>query len=366
MNRRTLRAAANHRSACTGPAKLYNSPYVRQPASVQLVMLKVLLALCPGVAAYAWFFGGAVLVNLAIASAAGLAAEAMMLGARRRPIGRHLADLSALVTAWLIALTFPPIVPWWITVAATLFAIVVVKQLYGGLGQNPFNPAMAAYAIMIVAYPALLSQWPRAGMDFSTQLALIAGGARHFDAITAATPLDGLRTGLREASAAAATVQQVIAGSEAFGYLGGRHWEWISAGYLAGGLWLWQQRIITWHMPLAFLAGIALASGALWGLNSREFASPLFHLASGGTMLAAFFIVTDPVSGATTPRGKLIFAAGAALITVIIRAFGAYPDGIAFAVLLMNICVPLIDMKTQPPVFGHKDERAAGEDRPGQ
>lgn len=341
---------------------LNNSPYIRQPASVQSVMLKVLLALLPGIAAYVWLFGAGVLVNLAIASAAALVGEALMLRARRRAVGIYLADLSAIVTAWLIALTFPPIVPWWLTVAATLFAIVVVKQLYGGLGQNPFNPAMAAYAIMIIAFPALLSQWPHAGMDFRTQLDLIAGGVRDVDAITGATPLDALRTGLHEA-AAAATVQQVIASGSAFGHFGGRDWEWISACYLLGGLWLWQQRVITWHMPIAFLAGITLASAALWSLDSARFASPLFHLAAGGTMLAAFFIVTDPVSGATTPRGKLIFAAGAALITVVIRTFGAYPDGIAFAVLLMNICAPLIDMKTQPPVFGHKDDQKTTQGR---
>ena len=332
-----------------------NSPYIRTPASVQTVMLKVLLALLPGIAAYVWLFGAGVLVNLVIASLAALLGEALMLKARSRPLGIYLGDLSAIVTAWLIVLTFPPIVPWWLTVAATLFAIVVVKQLYGGLGQNPFNPAMAAYAIMIVAFPALLSQWPHAGMDFSTQLALIAGGMRDVDAITGATPLDALRTGLREA-AAAPSVQRVISGGAAFGLFGGRDWEWISACYVLGGLWLWQQRIVTWHLPLAFLGGVALASGALWVIEPARFASPLFQLASGGPMLAAFFIVTDPVSGATTPRGKLIFAAGAAVITVMIRAFGAYPDGIAFAVLLMNICVPLIDMKTQPPVFGHKDE----------
>ncbi|MBK6974234.1 MAG: RnfABCDGE type electron transport complex subunit D [Sterolibacteriaceae bacterium] len=332
-----------------------NSPYIRQPASVQTVMLKVLLALLPGIGAYVWLFGAGVLVNLAIASAAALAGEALMLKARGRPLDIYLADLSAVVTAWLIVLTFPPIVPWWLTVAATLFAIVIVKQLYGGLGQNPFNPAMAAYAIMIVAFPALISQWPHSGLDFATQLDLIRGGSRNIDAITGATPLDALRTGLRQA-VTPMTVQQVIAGGPAFGVLGGKGWEWIAGCYLLGGLWLWQQRVITWHLPLAFLAGIAVFAGALWGIDPGAFASPLFHLVSGGTLLGAFFIVTDPVSGATTPRGKLIFAVGVALITVIIRTFGAYPDGIAFAVLLMNICVPLIDMKTQPPVFGHKDD----------
>ena len=335
--------------------ELNNSPYIRKPASVQSVMLRVLLALVPGIAAYVWFFGAGILVNLVIASVAAIAGEAAMLLARGRPVGIFVADLSAVVTAWLIVMTFPPIVPWWITVGATLFAIVVVKQLYGGLGQNPFNPAMAAYAVMIVAFPALMSQWPHAGVDFASQLELILGGERRLDAITGATPLDALRTGLREAGVPT-TVADVISGGAAFGLFGGRGWEWIALAYLLGGLWLWQQRIISWHMPAAFIGGIVAFAGLLRLVDADQFAAPMFHLLSGGTMLAAFFIVTDPVSGATTPRGKLIFAAGTALITVIIRSFGAYPDGIAFAVLLMNICVPLIDMKTQPPVFGHKDD----------
>jgi hypothetical protein len=174
---------------------MINSPYVRKPASVQSVMLQVLLALVPGIAAYVWFFGAGILVQLAIASAAALAGEAAMLAIRGKPKALFLTDLSAVVTAWLIALTFPPIAPWWLTVTGTLLAVVIVKQLYGGLGQNPFNPAMAAFCLMIVAYPALMSQWPAAGqLDFKTQLDLIFGGARQVDAITGATPLDALRT----------------------------------------------------------------------------------------------------------------------------------------------------------------------------
>ena len=137
--------------------------------------------------------------------------------------------------------------------------------------------------------------------------------------------------------------------------MAGQGWEWVAGGYLLGGLWLWQQKVFTWHVPFTFLAVLALFSGALWAFHPAAFANPLFHLFSGGAMLGAFFIATDPVSGATTPRGKIIFAAGAALLTYLIRVFGGYPDGVAFAVLFMNICVPLIDMYTQPPVFGQKD-----------
>ena len=335
---------------------MIHSPYIRKPASVQRVMLGVLLALTPGIAAYVWQVAAVVLVNLLIATVTAIAAEALVLRLRRRPVAPAIGDLSAVVTAWLVVLCFPPIVPWWITVLAVLIAIVAVKHLYGGLGQNPFNPAMVAYCAMIVAYPSLMSQWPPAGeLDFATQLDLVAGGMRQIDAITGATALDALRTGLRGAGASVDTVLQ----QGAFGMLGGRGWEWLALGYIAGGLYMLARGIITWHMPVAFLAALAAISGAFWLYDPTQYATPLFHLASGGAMLAAFFIVTDPVSGATTPRGKLIFAAGVGLIAYLIRAFGAFPEGIAFAVLLMNLCAPLIDMKTQPPVFGHRGGKAS-------
>ena len=331
----------------------HNSPYLLKPASVRSVMLRVLAALLPAIVAYVHYFGAAILVQLALASAAVLAAEALVLKLRRKPVGLFVTDGSALVTGWLIALTFPPIAPWWLTVGAALFAIVVVKHLYGGLGQNPFNPAMAAFALMIVAYPLQMSQWPGAGFtDFSAQVGLIFG-ERLLDGITGATPLDALRTGLH-AGEGKATVASIIAQGDAFGHLGGKGWEWIAGGYLLGGLWLLQQRIVTWHMPAAFLGALGLVAAISNGIDAAHFAGPLFHLFSGGALIGAFFIVTDPVSGATTPRGKLVYAAGIGLLTWVIRTWGAYPDGIAFAVLLMNIAVPLIDMYTQPPVFGHK------------
>jgi electron transport complex protein RnfD len=333
-----------------------NSPYFRKPTSVRSVMLKVLAALLPGIAAYVWFFGNAILVQLALCSVAALAGEWLILTMRKKPaavIWMFVSDGSALVTAWLIALSFPSVAPWWLPFAGTLFAIIIVKHLYGGLGQNPFNPAMAAYCLMIVAYPLLMSQWPALGMtDFVTQMQAVFGH-REIDAMVMATPLDALRTALHAADTGN-TVAGVFGASPVFGALGGRGWEWIAAGYLAGGLWLLQQRIISWHIPVAFLATLAAIATLASLLSPASFAGPAFHLFSGGAMLCAFFIATDPVSGATTPKGKLIFAAGIGLITWVIRTFGAYPDGIAFATLLMNLCVPLIDMHTQPAVFGHK------------
>lgn len=335
-----------------------NSPYFIKPNSVQSVMLRVLAALLPGTLAYVWFFGGAILIQITLASITAVGAEALILKMRNKPVGLFVSDGSALVTAWLIALTFPSIAPWWLTVLGTLFAIVVAKHLYGGLGQNPFNPAMVAFALMIVAYPQLMSQWPAAGVtDFAVNFASswdAIFGARHLDAITMATPLDVMRTALHTTEAQHSTVGS-LGTNATIGNIGGRGWEWIAIGHLIGGLWLLQQRIITWHMPVAFLATLLVISSLFHLEDTARYYGPLFQVLTGGSMLAAFFIVTDPVSGCTTPRGKLIFAAGVALLTWIIRSFGAYPDGIAFAVLLMNLAAPLIDMYSQPPVFGHKD-----------
>ena len=330
-------------------------PYLTQNLSVQRVMLQVLLARVPGIAAYIWLIGPIVLVQIAIASVAALCAEALMLRLVDKPIGPFLSDGSALVTAWLIALAFPPLAPWWLIFVGTLFAIVVAKHLYGGLGQNPFNPAMIAFAVCIVSFPALMSQWPPADLNaaFADQLAYVFGYAPRLDTMSGATPLDALKTALKLGENTA-TVTLVMADAGTFGRIAGKGWEWVGAGYLLGGLYLWQRRIISWHAPLGFIAGLALLAALLWLVNPAQFANPAFHLFSGGTLLGAFFIVTDPVSGCTTPRGKLIFGLSAGVIAYVIRVFGGYPDGVAFAVLLMNLCVPLIDMYTQPPIFGMK------------
>ena len=333
-------------------------PYLSQNISVQRVMLQVLVALLPGISAYVWLLGPVILVQIAVATAVSLLAEAFMLRLLKKPIALFLCDGSAIVTAWLIALSFPPLAPWWLIVVGSLFAIVVAKHLYGGLGQNPFNPAMIAFAVCIVSFPALMSQWPPVDLKagFAEQLALVFGYAPRLDAMSGATPLDALKTALKLGEGSA-TVSNVIADAKTFGYMAGKGWEWVATGYLLGGLWLWQRRIFTWHAPFSFIAGIALFSGALWLFNPSQFANPLFHLFSGGAMLGAFFIVTDPVSGCTTAKGKLIFGLAAGAIAYVIRVFGGYPDGVAFAVLLLNLCVPLIDLYTQPPIFGMKGKQ---------
>jgi electron transport complex protein RnfD len=331
-------------------------PYLTQNVSVQRVMLQVLAALLPGIGAYVWLIGPAILVQIAIATGVCLLAEALMLKLLKKPLLRFLGDGSAVVTAWLVALSFPPLGPWWLIVVGSLFAIVVAKHLYGGLGQNPFNPAMVAFAVCIVSFPALMSQWPPLDLKagFADQLAIIFGHGRLLDAMSSATPLDALKTALKLGEGKA-SVAAVMADANTFGRVAGRGWEWVSIAYLGGGLWLWWRKIIGWQLPGSFIAGMVVVSGGLWLWNPGQFANPLFHLFSGASMLGAFFIVTDPVSGATTLRGKLIFGLATGVLAYLIRVFGGYPDGVAFAVLLLNLCVPLIDLYTQPPIFGMKD-----------
>ena len=333
------------------------APFLLKDTSVSRVMTQVCLALLPAIAIYAWLVTPAILVQLLLASFAALAGEAVMLRLQGKPLGPFLSDGSAIVTAWLIALAFPPLAPWWLVVTGTLFAIVIGKQLYGGLGQNPFNPAMIAFAVCIVSFPALMSQWPNAGLSvpFASQVQVIFGQASGIDGLAGATPLDTLKTGLKLGEGSA-SVASLLGNASVYGQFAGRGWEWVAVAYLLGGLWMWQRKLITWHVPLAFLASLGSLAAALWLYDATQFANPLFHLLSGGTMIGAFFIATDPVSGCTTPRGKLIFAAGAGLLAYVIRVFGGYPDGVAFAVLLMNLCAPVIDLFTQPRIFGMKDK----------
>jgi len=244
-------------------------------------------------------------------------------------------------------------------VVGTLFAIVIAKQLYGGLGYNPFNPAMIGYAVLLISFPVLMTQWPAAlsiagaKLSFMDQLHFIFTQSLPqgvgLDAISSATPLDTLKTQLKLQRG-----MEVITAAPMFGSFGGKGSEVVAGAYLLGGLYLVQQRIISWHIPVAFLGALALMAGIFHVVDAAHYASPLFHLFSGAAMLCAFFIATDPVSGPTTPKGKLIFAASIGVLTWCIRTWGGYPDGVAFAALFLNICVPLIDAYTQPRVFGHK------------
>lgn len=339
------------------PLSRLSSPFLSGTSRVTLHMLQLLLALVPAVIAIVYFFGPSVLITIILAIVTALLAEALMLKLRHRPIKPFLLDGSAVVTAVLLAIALPPLAPWWLIVVGIVFAIVFAKHLYGGLGYNPFNPAMIAYVLLLISFPLEMTTWlPAIGLnenplDFSSAFHVIFNGQLSsgltLDTISGATPLDSMKTQIRLLQDPSLISQQPL-----FGIFGGKGWEWINLWFALGGLFLIYRRVISWHIPVSLLLGLTVISLITWLISPETTASPLFHLFSGGTMLAAFFIATDPVTAATTVKGRIVFGAGVGLLTYIIRVWGGYPDGIAFAVLLMNMLVPLIDYYTQPKVYG--------------
>ncbi|MFW5815696.1 MAG: RnfABCDGE type electron transport complex subunit D [Wenzhouxiangella sp.] len=334
------------------------APHLPPAQRVNQLMGQDILALLPAIAAHWWFFGWGILIQIGLACLFALGFEWIMLRLRQRRARLFLTDGSALVTAVLFALCLPPLSPWWVSATGMLFAVVVAKHLYGGLGYNLFNPAMVGLAAVIIAFPIELSQWlaPRGLVDappdlLESLLAVMRASAPEtlrWDAITTATPLDRLRTGLQE--------QRLISEIDShpvFGAVAGRGWDWIGLAILLGGLWLAWRRVISWHVPAAVIVTTLAVTLPLWLVAPDLHPGPLQQLFSGGLLLGAFFIATDPVSGSATPRGKLLFGVGVALLTLAIRRWGGFPDGVAFAVLLMNMLVPLVDRYTRPRVYGY-------------
>jgi electron transport complex protein RnfD len=324
-------------------------------------MFTVAAALIPGVIALVWLYGWGVVVNLTLASATAVLAEALVLHLRKRPLAPFLSDGSAIVTALLLGAALPPLLPWWMTVIGVLFAVVVAKHLYGGLGFNPFNPAMVGYAVLLISFPKEMSTWAAPLGNSGNALGLIdsarmiflsvAPSSASIDMLTGASPLDALRTqlGLER------TVEDIIRGNTLRGLPGVSGYEVINLAFLLGGVWLIYKRVIGWQIPVGMISTMVTIAAISHWADPAHYASPLFHILSGATMLGAFFIATDPVTAATSPRGRLIYGAGIGVLTYVIRAWGGYPDGVAFAVLLMNIAAPTIDYYTKPRVFG--DER---------
>jgi electron transport complex protein RnfD len=337
---------------------LSSSPFAHGPNNVATVMLQVVYALIPAVAVHVWLFGPGILFNIVIASAVALASEAAVLAARARPVAPALTDGSALLTALLLAVAMPPLSPWWLVAVGSGFAIVFGKQLFGGLGFNPFNPAMLGYATLLISFPLEMTTWLaplslRSGeLGLGAMLSYVFSGSLpaglSLDTITGATPLDAVKTQL----AIGRTLEE-ITGNPLFGRFAGSGREIVNGMYLVGGLWLIWKRVISWHVPGAMLATLFVLAALYHGFNPDHYAGPLFHLFAGGAMLGAFFIATDPISGATSTRGRIVFGIGVGAVAFVIRTWGGYPEGIAFAVLLMNMAAPTIDYYTQPRVYGH-------------
>lgn len=337
------------------------SPHTHGPLSTAQLMRLVIYATLPGAFTLAYFFGVGVFFNLFLASASCLAFEALVLKLRDRQISFYLKDYSALVTAFLLALSLPPYCPWWIPVAGSFCAIVLAKQLYGGMGLNPFNPAMVAYVILLVSFPIPMTQWAAPiGVDAHQAISLVAA----VDKIFLGQPIDGY---------ASATVLDLMKQNSAFsldeiykkeplfsqGFLASAGWEWVNIAFLIGGLFLLYKRVFTWHAPISMLAALAVMAILFYDNgSSNSGGSPLYHLLSGATMLGAFFIVTDPVTSAVSKKGRIIYGAAIGVLIYVIRVWGkGYPDGVAFAVLFLNFAAPFIDYYTTPRTYGHQKPR---------
>lgn len=316
-------------------------PAVDPSDRLRSTMLLVLLACLPGVLTLLWQHSWGLLFNLLLCAGSALLCEALLLKLQRRPVLPSLNDGSALVSATLLAVALPAYAPWWVPVIATASAITLGKHLYGGVGKNPFNPAMLGYAVVLLAFPLHMTQWPGAQLlDLGTSLQHVfgLGTSEQPDAWAQATVLDGLRNNR------SLTVDELFSSHPGFGHVGGKGSEWVNLAFLLGGLLLLQRKVFSWHAPVGLLASLFVISLFCWnGSGSDSNGSPLLHLFSGSTMLAAFFIATEPVSGPRSPQAKLLFGIGMGLLIYLIRTWGSYPDGSAFAVLLMNLCVPTLE-----------------------
>jgi len=322
------------------------------------MMHTVMLAMVPMLAAMVWLFGTGVILNVVFACLCCAVFEIVILKLRGMDSKAGLRDGSALLTGILLGAALPPLVPFWLILIAAIFAIVIAKHIYGGIGSNLFNPAMVGYAVLLVSFPAHMSSWPAPALDETSVTGLAdtlsyfwSGAIAAADGTTAATPLDAMKSELGRMR----TVPEVLSADWNSGF-GPRGWVWINLFAALGGLFLVVRNIISWHIPAGVVAGLAIPSLLAVIGDASTNPSPWFNLVSGGTMLGVFFIATDPVSSASSPRGKLIYGAGIGFLTYAIRTWGAYPDGFAFAVLLMNMCVPLIDRYTLPMPYGREEK----------
>jgi len=339
---------------------LVAGPYTHASVSVGRTMGLVLLALLPATLFGLYQFGWPAIFLLGITLLTAVLAEAFSLRLAGKPVRPFLLDGSALLTGLLLAMSLPPWAPWWIGVTGGLLAIIVGKQVFGGIGQNLFNPAMVARVALLISFPLEMTLfYPPAPLlsagapGFMEGLAITFGNAGQIDAISSASTLGHFKTelgrglGIHEAAAGVASLWRQALGTTA-GSLG----ETSALLVLLGGIFLLYKRIISWHIPLAMLAGLALPAAMLHFVNPDRYLDPLTHLLSGGAMLCAFFIATDLVTSPVSPRGQLLFGAGCGLLVYIIRTFAGYPEGVAFATLLMNACTPLIDHYITPRIYG--------------
>ncbi|MBN2681325.1 MAG: RnfABCDGE type electron transport complex subunit D [Bacteroidales bacterium] len=339
------------------------SPHDYSKDSVKSIMYGVIIALLPALAMSFYYFGLGALITTLVAVVSCMFFEFII---QKYLIKGKITifDGSAIITGILLAFNVPSNLPWWMVVIGSLVAIGVAKMSFGGLGNNPFNPALVGRVFLLLSYPVQMTSWPKpSNFDFTL------GG--YTDAVTGATPLGALKTELGKGER---TVQDILdkgvdmGGGDIYqfpdymnqmmGDLGGSLGEVSAIAIIIGGLYMLYRKIITWHVPVAMLGTIFIFAGLLHIAHPDMYADPIFHLMTGGIMLGAVFMATDMVTSPMTPLGMIIFGVGIGLLTVIIRVFGAYPEGVSFAILIMNAFVPLINKGCKPKRFGEKKAAA--------
>ena len=311
---------------------LQSSPHARDRGSVRKVMYTVTLALLPAVVAGTVFFGLRALLVMALSVFACLLFEGLAMKVTGKPVKETLLDGSAVITGLLVAMNLPSGLPWWMVVVGALVAVVLGKHVYGGLGNNPFNPALVARVFLLISFPTAMTAWP------------VPLGA---DGVTAATPL-----GVLQMEGATVALQSVSYYDLFIGNVGGCLGETSVIALLLGGIILLVRKVISWEIPVTFIATVLLFTTITWLVAPDKHINPLWHVLSGGVMLGAWFMATDMVTSPVSRKGMLLFGVGCGFFTCIIRLWAGYPEGVSFAILIMNGLVPLIDRYLAPARFG--------------
>lgn len=336
-----------------------SGPHSGTNRRITSIMLQVVLAVFPATAFGIYLFGWPALNLFLITLLSALLFEYLCLRIAGKPAA-VLKDGSALLTGWLLAMTLPPWAPWWIGVVGSGIAIVVGKHVYGGLGQNIFNPAMLARVALLISFPLEMTTWADVAPlfsahapDFVTGLKITFFGLHPADANTGATLLGHVKTELSQGHWLPASLDGFYADKEAWlGFMRGSLGETSSLLLLLGGIWLLFRGVVTWHIPFAILFSVAIFSTVFHWWNPAQYLSPSVHLSSGALICAAFFIATDYVTSPNSALGQLVFGFFCGLLVFIIRTWGGYPEGTGFAVLLMNAMTPLIDHYIKPRIYG--------------
>ncbi|MBT3748621.1 MAG: RnfABCDGE type electron transport complex subunit D [Bacteroidetes bacterium] len=318
------------------------SPHNYGDESVSKIMYRVIWALVPAFAVSLVFFGVGALIVTAIAITSCVAFEYLIAKyiIKSKPT---VWDGSAILTGLLLAFNVPSNLPIWIIILGSLVAIGIGKMSFGGLGKNPFNPALVGRVFLLISFPVQMTSWPKA----------VEARWAYLYATTGATPLGLLKEGLMNGKPLSELMDQIPEYSQLFlGNMGGSLGEISALALILGGAYLLWKKIITWHIPVSVLGTVVAFTGIMWLVNPDQYIDPAFHLLSGGMLLGAIYMATDMVSSPMTPKGQIIFGVGIGVLTCVIRLFGAYPEGVSFAILIMNAFVPLLDKYIKPKRFG--------------